>query len=55
MVAGFHEVPTVWQVPQVFCVIGAVLCADAPVAGRPVAVLPLWQVVQLVPVVVTFW
>ena len=28
-------------------VIGATVCALAPVVGRPVADVPLWQVVQL--------
>lgn len=30
------------------------MCALAPVVGRPLAALPLWQVVQLL-VLVTFW
>jgi len=42
----------VWQLPQVFLVdIGETLCALAPLIGRPVAAVPLWQVVQLVALV----
>jgi hypothetical protein len=42
-------VPMVWQLPQVLLVdIGATVCALVPLAGRPVAVVPLWQVVQSV-------
>ena len=47
MVAGIHAVPMVWQLAQVLAVIGATVCALAPVVGRPVAEVPLWQVVQL--------
>jgi hypothetical protein len=43
----------VWQEPQVFAVIGATVCALAPV-GFPLAFFPLWQVVQSVETV-TFW
>jgi hypothetical protein len=35
-------VPMVWQLPQVLLVdIGATVCAFAPLAGRPVAEVPL--------------
>jgi hypothetical protein len=44
---GAHAVPIVWQLAQVFNVIGATVCAFAPAVGRPVALVPLWQVVQL--------
>ena len=55
MVAGRHAVPTVWQVPQVVLVIGATVCALAPLAGTPVAEVPLWQVVQLLDAVMPVW
>jgi hypothetical protein len=36
-------------VPQVVLVdIGATVCALVPVTGRPVALVPSWQVVQVV-------
>jgi hypothetical protein len=42
-------VPMVWQLPQVLLVdIGATVCALVPLPGRPVAEVPLWQVVQSV-------
>jgi hypothetical protein len=41
IVAGIQEVPTLWQLPQVLLVIGATLCALAPLTGRPVAAVPL--------------
>lgn len=44
MVNGSQAVPMVWQLAQVLAVIGAV----AWLAGRPVADVPLWQVVQSV-------
>jgi hypothetical protein len=40
MVAGVHVVPIVWQLPQVALVMGATVCALAPV-GVPVADVPL--------------
>jgi hypothetical protein len=37
-------VKDVWQLPQVLLVdIGATVCALAPLIGRPVATIPLWQ------------
>lgn len=47
--------PTVWQLPQVVPVIGAVVCALAPLAGTPVAAVPLWQVVQLLAALIPVW
>jgi hypothetical protein len=47
IVVGTQAAKLVWQVPQVVLVIGATVCALAPVIGRPVAAVPLWQVVQL--------
>lgn len=41
--AGVQTVPIVWQLPQAFAVIGAAVWALAPVTGRPVAAVPLWQ------------
>jgi hypothetical protein len=35
-------------VPQVLLVNGVAVCALVPVTGRPLAAVPLWQVVQLV-------
>jgi len=43
IVAGVHTVPMAWQLPQVLSVSGATVCALAPLDGRPVAALPLWQ------------
>lgn len=51
MVAGFQAVPMVWQLAQVLAVMGAVAC----VVGRPVAAVPLWQVVQLEAAVIAVW
>lgn len=45
--AGDHALPTVWQLPQVLLVKGATVWALVPLLGRPVAEVPLWQVVQL--------
>ena len=45
--AEVQAVPMVWQLPQVVLVIGATVCALAPLVGTPVAEVPLWQVVQL--------
>jgi hypothetical protein len=45
----------VWQLPQVLAVIGAVLCALAPAVGLPVALTPLWQVAQLLPLEILPW
>lgn len=45
----------VWQLAQVLMVMGATVCAFAPVVGRPVALVPLWQVVQLVAEVTPLW
>jgi len=47
IVAGVQAVPMVWQLPQALAVIGATVCALAPLVGRPVAAEPLWQLVQL--------
>lgn len=55
MVVGVQATPTVWQLPQVLLVMGAVICALVPVVGRPVALVPLWQVVQLVAAVTPLW
>jgi hypothetical protein len=35
MVAGVQTVPTVWQLPQLLVDNGAVVCAFAPLVGRP--------------------
>jgi hypothetical protein len=52
IVAGFHTVPMLWQLPQVLPVIGAVVC----VPGFPVAAVPLWHPVkQLVVLVTPLW
>jgi hypothetical protein len=48
-------VPMVWQLPQVLLVIGAAVCALAPLVGTPVAEVPLWQVVQFCPLVIPVW
>lgn len=46
----------VWQEAQVVVVdIGATVCALAPLSGRPVADVPLWQVVQLLALVTPVW
>jgi hypothetical protein len=45
----------VWQSAQVVLVIGATVWAFAPDVGTPVALLPLWQVVQLVAAVTPVW
>lgn len=55
MVAGAQAVPMVWQLPQVLLVSGAAVCALAPVTGRPLAEVPLWQVAQLVEAVTPLW
>jgi len=54
IVAGVQAPPTVWQLPQVAAVIGATVCALAPV-GTPLADVPLWQVVQLALLVTPLW
>lgn len=54
MLAGVQVVPIVWQLPQVLLVMGAMVCALAPV-GVPVADVPLWQVEQLVAAVMPEW
>jgi hypothetical protein len=36
-------------------VIGDTVCAFAPLVGRPVAAVPLWQVVQLSALVTPVW
>lgn len=41
MVAGSHDVPTVWQLPHVLLVKGATVCALVPETGRPLAEVPL--------------
>ena len=41
IVAGTQPPPTLWQLPQVLLVIGDTVCALAPLAGRPVAEVPL--------------
>lgn len=51
IVTGIHPPPMPWQLAQVLAVIGAVVCALAPLTGRPVAEVPLWQVVQSLPAV----
>jgi hypothetical protein len=54
-VAGDQAVPIVWQLPQVVLVNGDTVCALVPLAGRPVAAVPLWQVVQLSADVTPLW
>lgn len=45
----------VWQLPQVLFVIGVTVCALTPLVGRPVALVPLWQAVQLLAEVTPLW
>lgn len=52
MVAGIQLLPIEWQLPQLVLVNGETVCALAPLVGRPVALLPLWQdTVQLLDLV----
>lgn len=53
MVAGTQVVPIAWHSPQVLLVNGATVCALVPVAGRPVADVPLWQPVKQLVALVT--
>ena len=54
IVAGAQLVPMLWQLPHALLVIGATVCALAPV-GKPLAAMPLWQVVQLLALVMPLW
>ena len=54
IVPGTQPEPMLWQLPQVLAVIGVTVWAFAPV-GRPLAEVPLWQVVQFVAAVTLWW
>ena len=55
IVVGVHAAKLVWQLPQALPVIGATVCALTPLVGRPVAAVPLWQVVQLAVPAIPAW
>lgn len=48
--AGVQAVPMAWQLPQVLPVMGAIVCALAPLVGRPalgaLVVAVLWHPVK---------
>jgi len=46
IVAGVQVVPMAWQDPQLLLVSGDTLCGLAPLVGRPVAAVLLWQPVK---------
>jgi hypothetical protein len=48
IVPGTHEPPILWQVAHFTSVIDATVCAFNGSVGVPLALVPLWQVVQSV-------